>query len=166
MARPAPNAPHGDYAKDREPVLAPPVKRAAPPKTQGTARQEQSQGDARPGVAPSGDDIEDGIWHDIEPARHEADTAERKEPSFAPARQPRAAELGRALVPASASSPDPVLLPGLQGDVLAETTTSLGAGSAFRAAKRRESSIASAIALIGMAILAASLSAAVVLFLF
>lgn len=159
MARPAPNASHGDYARDREPALA-------PPKTKGTARQEQRQGDVRPGGTPTGDDIEDGIWHDLDPPPHEADAAGRKEPGFAPANQPRPAEPGRALEPASALSPDPVLLPGLEDNALAETDRRLGAGSGARAAKRRESRIASAIALIGMAILAASLSAAAVLFLF
>jgi hypothetical protein len=180
MARPAPNPPQGDndYGNDDERDIerlgGSPAKRPAPtPARPARQSQTQHQSGALPEHEP-----QDVPWEELEPPARGGDdiaATPRQEPRARPERQSRAENARRDPLPASAPVPEPVIpAPHLEDptwgaaeetepDAIAESAAS---PKPQKVAKRGKFDIAGTIYLILLALLAASLSAAVVLVLF
>ncbi len=178
MARPAPNSPQGDndYGNDDEAqderFAGNPGKRAAPKPSEHAARRKQTQ--QQDDIQPEGKPVETA-WQEVEPPLiADEPAADRDEKArAAPRRKSREQETRRDVKPAPAPGAEPVLPPEMVDAEWAEADVpprdpadSTATAKAPKAGKRREYDIAGTVYLILLAILAASLSAAVVLFLF
>jgi hypothetical protein len=180
MARPAPYPPQGDndYGNDDETpderIGAATGKRSSPTPASRPVRQSQTQrqGDVRQDREPV-----DIPWQDLEPPSmdEEAAAAPREEARARAERKSRAEEAKRDPLPASAPVPEPVIPePRLEDPTWGpaeetkpeELAESAASPKPPEAGKRRKFDIAGTIYLILLALIAASLSAAVVLFVF